>query len=332
MTMTFTGAFTGTSEIIQRHQYTVGGTTEGTSIATWLVQINEGDVPAEAALQLGRLAAFGPSPVPQRGAALTVSSAGSTFTNKNLRALDFHCYPVDGGEEDFADAWKIEVGFREPIFGMDEVPSTAHFAPGLRATEGRFEFVDFDDLTNLGRKVTNESSQTVESDFDVMVNTANHPIPMIAKRQRVLVYRLLWSDTDPQKAIKLSEHFDDTVNSASFPILGKPIKKHHARFLSCDQWQAGYYGGVPYYMVEFRIEIGRKPFYLTRPSEGPFFLQGASTVRSFADDDGRPISGPFALGGNGELADYRASTQVAQAKLVYLLHRETSYADVRNAA
>ena len=288
-----------TARIITRPTFSSVGTQEGVAVVSWIVDTSH-RMPGEAAIQLGRTASG--DPLPKRGEQLRVIVDGYRYRNPSLFAFDFRTTPIAGSDDgDFADAWQVDVTFRQPVWGQDEVPSRAHLPPWQRVTETKWDFLDVPDQTTKGRRVSNVTNGTLEPDIITMVNTADHPYPAVAKPRRVLVARLLFNSLLPDAAIRISEVFENTTNKEPFKLMGRSIAKHHARFLSVEQWDGGWYDGVKYYRLEERIEVAKTPYYETRPSEGPFYKNGQDKIRRIPERDGMLIPGPFKLDEDGGL-------------------------------
>lgn len=328
----FSNSFGGTCQLMTRPQTDQQGTQEGHHQAIWQIDSDEA-IPAQAAIELGKL--WGPEPLPPRGAPLDFRFADWRFLNRSVFAFDYFAFPLTPGEF-FCDSWRVEVNFRQPIWGQDEVPETAHLPPWSRRPEVKFDFVTVEDVTSLGQEVTlvedpnsntNPPAQIVQlGDRERMKNTAGYPYPDIKLAKRSLVARILFNSLRPSESIDITERFENTTNADAFTVMGRRINRHHARFISCEQWDGGYYFGRKYYRLEQRVEFSKTPYYITRKSEGPFYLENTDGDKQRdTTADGRPIPGPYPLTETGELAN-ELSEQWQQN---FLVLREENYGSMQ---
>ena len=279
------------------------GSQQGTHRAIWFVGSNQ-KIPGELAIQEARkVAAVGANkPLPRKGAQLQLDNGNYRFTNPNVFALDFEAYPIDP-REDFADCWYVAVTWRQPVFGQDEMPATVNNAPLNRALEVKFEWRDYIEDDPLAYKVTNASQQEVEQTLKVMTNTLGEPLPPEKVQRRRLVARILSNTNRLTDSIKITEKLEDTTNNQDILVAGLPVKKHHGRFLSAEQWFTEFYDAVPHFRLEVLIEIGRDPFYFRRKNEGTKGKVNDINNNVDVSQDGLPLPPPYALDEDGNIVN-----------------------------
>lgn len=308
-------AVTGSSGIRRAPDAFQIGTTEGIHRIVYLVEFdNNVHAPAEAALHYGRQ--WQPDPVPRRGARLAHEDSGWRFENRSVFALDFLVYPKTPGQE-FADTWFVEVTYREPVWGQDEVPETAHLSPLARKPEAKWDFLDITENVETGYEVTNNTPATTRT---TIINTAGQQMPASVRAKRIPIVRILFNTYQKDLALDFNEDYTDTTNNAPIKIAGRTIPKYHARFLSCEQWDGGYWDGKKWWRCELRMEHSRTPLWETRKSVGQTYKVG-DAVQAPVDGKGQPYPGGVPLDANGNLA----GTTNPQAEVSYLLLEPVTY-------
>lgn len=315
----------GNAWMVRRPTASQFGGREAVQTAIWHVETDNNEaIPGEAAIQFGRIWTGREGQldsIPRRGQSLRYLSENYRWENRSVFALDFIANPI-GTREDFSDSWQIQVVFREPVWGNDEVPRTAHLPPTVRATEYRWDYVTTSESTDIGQRLNLTTGKL--GPRVLMVNTAGHPYPETQITRRILVVRAMFNTGRQSTSANINSRFERTTNKIGFSLNNRKIKRHHARFLSCEAFEAGYQSGRPYYRNEIRIEISKTPYLITRTSQGPYYKdQAGAIVRRDVDDNGLPIPGPFVLDIDGGLA---RKTGKPAATTHDLALRETNYA------
>lgn len=291
------------------------GTTEGLHrIVYEVIFDNDVRAPAEAALHYGRQ--WAPNPIPRRGARMSLTDSGYRFENRSVFALDFLVYPKEPGQ-DFANIWHVEVTYREPVWGQDEVPATAHLNPLARAPEAKWDFLDVTEEVETGYKVTNGVPETTRT---TIVNTFGQQMEPAIRAKRVPIVRILFNTNLRNLALEFNNDYTDTCNNAAIQIAGRKIEKYHARFLSCEQWDGGYWDGQKWWRCELRLEHSRTPLFDVRKSVGQTYKQG-DAVKAPVDDRGQPYPGGVPLDADGNLA----GESNPQAEVTYLTLDPVTY-------
>jgi len=326
--------------IIEPPSASVRGTGPGTCRALYQLKIAESlpPVTGHAALEIARQATGEQLPIV--GAPLNLAFVDGNNTqriiSKSLYALDFTAVAPAGNTLSWR--WEIEVIFRAPVWGEDEVPASAFLHPLDRFAETRWDFANQSKRVNTAYPVTiledeDDEGETIETiqvsdTAEIIKNTAGQSKAGYTIQRKGGVYRVQWNTKGPNLAKFLVDQFDNTINSADFTAGPITFAQYSTRFLDAEQWYQGEFTGFPYYRIEVRLFVARSPLdnFEIGPSRGTAANNGGTKVAHVAQN-GVIFPGEQDLDDSGNAATLSTDGKTNVATDRYCIYRPVDYRD-----